>query len=117
MDLTILARLVTVAVAEGVRYIGFAEGGEDEPYALFAQATKGGPVRLEINDDLFTAEEAAARVTLDPTGLTVEIDPAAAPALGFARRVTIRLGGRVEGWPEALPALRRMLGARLVETA
>lgn len=115
MDLTIRARLVTVAVAEGTRYIGFAEGDEGEPYAVFAQASGGGPVRFEVNDEVFGAEDAAARVTLEAAGLTVEIDPAAAPALGFVRRVSIRLGAGVEGWPAALPALRRMLGARLVE--
>jgi hypothetical protein len=115
MEVTVGARLVTVAVAEGIRYIGFAEGDEDDPYALFAQSTRGGPVRLEVNDPLFSAEDAARRVTLDATGLTVEVDPAAAAALGFARRVRIRLGPATEGWPAALPALRRMLGERLVE--
>ena len=115
MDLTIRARLVTVAVADGRRYIGFAEGDEDEPYALFAQGTKGGPVRFEVNDEVFGADNAAARVVLGAGGLTVEVDPAAAPALGYAARVSIRLGAGVEGWPEALPALKKMLGARLVE--
>jgi hypothetical protein len=115
MDLTVRARLVSVAVADGTRFIGFAEGDADEPYALFAQGTRGGPVRFEVNDEVFGAEDAVARATLDAGALTVEIDPAAAPALGYASRVTIRLGAGVEGWPAALPALRRMLGARLVE--
>jgi hypothetical protein len=117
MDLTVQARLVTVAVSEGMRYVGFAEGDEDEPYALFAQGTKGGPVRFEVNDELFGADDAAARVVLDAGGLVVEIDPAASASVGFARRVAIRLGPGTEGWPEALPALRKMLGAKLVEPA
>ena len=114
-DLTVQARFVTVAVADGTRFIGFAEGDADEPYALFAQGTKGGPVRFEVNDEVFAAEDAAERVVLDAGGLTVDIAPDAAPAFGFARRVVIRLGAGVEGWPAALPALRKMLGGRLVE--
>ena len=117
MDLSISARLVTVALAEGTRWIGFAEGDEDEPYALFAQGSKGGPVRFEVNDELFAADDAAARVTLSPGALTVDLAPEVAETFGFASRVTIRLGPRTEGWPEALPALRRMLGARLIEPA
>jgi hypothetical protein len=117
MDLSLTARLVTVAVAGGTRYIGFAEGDEDEPYALFAQSTRGGAITLEVNDPLFSAEDAVTRVTLAPMGLSIEVAPAAAPALGFARLVTIRLLPATEGWPEALPALRRMLGTRLVDSA
>lgn len=114
-DLVVQARLVTVAVAEGIRYLGFAEGDEDEPYALFAQGSKGGPLRFEVNDPLFAAEEAVVRAVLEAGALTVEIAPGLAPAFGYAGRVVIRLGAATEGWPAALPALRKMLGARLVE--
>lgn len=114
MDLSVRARHATVALAEGTRWVGFAEGDEDEPYALFAQGSKGGPVRFEVNDPLFSAENAVTRVTATPQGLTIAVDPARAPALGYARTVTVHLPEGAEGRDAALAALARMLGDRLV---
>lgn len=111
-DLTIRARVITVALADGERLVGLAEGDEDEPYVLFAQPAGGGPVRLELNDPLFAAEDAVARAAAEPGGLTIEIAPAAAPALGYARRVAVRVAPGAEGWEAACAALAAMLGAR-----
>lgn len=107
-DLTIRARLVSVDVEDGQRHIGFAEGDEDEPYALVSQPLKGGPVRLELNDPLFAAEGAIAALTRDGDTLILDIAPARAADLGFARRVGIRRAVPSEDWEAALAALARM---------
>lgn len=112
--LTVKAALATVATAEGLRHIGFAEGAEDEPYALFTQGPAGGPVTFEVNDDLFAAEDAVT-ARPDPKGLLVTIDPAHTAAFGFATEVLIELGPRLEGLEPALKALRKMLGARFAD--
>jgi hypothetical protein len=114
-DLVVRASLASVTVDDGTRLIGFAEGDEDEPYALFSQATGGGPVRLEVNDEVFAAEDAVARLTVAEGVLTLDIDPAQRAAFGFARRIAIRVGPQTEGLDPALKALRRMLGARVVD--
>lgn len=112
-DLTIRASRVSVDTEDGLRHIGFAEGDEDEPYALFSQATGGGPVRLELNDPLFTAEDAIASLSRDGDALVLRILPAHAPDLGFAQTVLIRpAAGPVApdgaDWETALAALARM---------
>lgn len=112
--LTVKAAHATVALAEGLRHIGFAEGDEDEPYALFTQPKTGGPVAFEVNDELFAAEDAVS-VRPDPRGLLVTIDPAHSAAFGFAAEVLIELGPRTEGAEPALKALRKMLGARFAD--
>jgi hypothetical protein len=112
-DLIVRASLASVTVAGGERLIGFAEGDEDEPYALFTQATRGGPVRLEVNDALFAAEDAVRALVVGDGALNIEIDPPHRAAFGFARSVAILVGPRTEGLPAALVALRRMLGARI----
>ena len=111
-DLSIRARLVSVDVEDGQRHIGFAEGDEDEPYALLSQPTRGGPVRLELNDPLFAAEGAVARLDTGPDELRIGIDPALSPELGFARCVAIRRGCDPAEWEAALAALARMLPGR-----
>lgn len=115
MDLTVHARFATVAVAEGTRWVGFAEGDEDEDYALFAQGTRGGPVRFEVNDPLFTAEDAVVSVTVGADALRVELNPAQAADFGFARVVVVRLAPGADGRDAALMALRKMLGARVID--
>jgi hypothetical protein len=116
-DLTVRASLASVSVSDGLRMIGFAEGDEDEPYALFMQPTGGGPVRLEVNDEVFAADDAVARLVLGPNALTVSIDPAQSHAFGFARTVAITIGPQTEGLAPALTALRRMLGHRMIDQA
>lgn len=108
-DLTIHATRASVDTEGGIRHIGFAEGGEDEPYALFTQPTGGGPVRLELNDPLFAAEDAVAGLQHDGDSLTLDIAPARAPELGFARRVLIRRATGMSDWDAARAALARIL--------
>jgi len=111
-DLTIRARRVSVDVEDGQRHIGFAEGGEDEPYALISQPTRGGPVRLELNDPLFAAEGAIASLESGPDALQIGIDPAHSAELGFARCVAIRRDCAPADWDAALAALARMRPGR-----
>lgn len=113
-DLTVRARAASVVVQDGVRLIGFAEGDEDEPYALFSQATAGGPVWFEVNDEMFGAEDAVASLAVSDSALRVTVDPTLAHVFGFARTVSIRVDPQTEGLTQALTALRRMLGTRMV---
>jgi hypothetical protein len=116
-DLVVRASLASVTVDDGLRLVGFAEGDEDEPYALFSQPTGGGPVRLEVNDEVFAAEDAVAGLTVAEGVLTLDIDPGQRAAFGFARSVAIRVGPQTEGLAPAIAALRRMLGPRMVDQA
>ena len=108
-DLTINATRASVDTEDGIRHVGFAEGDEDEPYVLFTQPTDGGPVRLELNDPLFAAEDAVAGLQHDDDSLTLDIAPARAPDLGFARRVLIRRVAAMSDWDAARAALARIL--------
>jgi len=107
-DLTIRAGHVSVDLEYGVRHVGFAEGDEDEPYALFSQSTRGGPVRLELNDPLFVAEDAIESLSRDGAALVLLVAPGRAADLGFARRVVIRPAAGLTDWEPALAALARM---------
>ncbi len=96
---------------EGFLFIGFAAGEEeDEPYALFRQSLSGGPVWFEVNDESFGAEDAVERVVESPKGLEITLRAAAVAKFGWAGSVAIRLGPACEDAPEAVAALRAMLG-------
>ncbi len=116
-DLVIRAARVSVDIADGRRHVGFAEGGEDEPYALFSQSQRGGAVRLELNDPIFVADGAVAGAEAADDALLIEIEPGLAADLGFAHRVLLRqapAGPGHDDWTAALAALQRMLGDRFV---
>ena len=114
-DITVKAAYGSVVEddEDGLLYIGFAEGeDEDEAYVLFRQPVGGGPVWFEIGDESFGAEDAVQSVVQDPKGITVTLDPDKAAAFGFARTVAVRIGPGCEDAEPALLALRDMLGDR-----
>lgn len=96
---------------DGMLFIGFAEGEEeDEPYALFRQPIGGGPVWFEVSDESFGAEDAVQSVAITPDHLTITLRPAVAALFGWARSVTIHTGPECEDGAQAISALREMLG-------
>lgn len=113
-DVTIRAAYASVVEDEGMLFIGFAEGeDEDEPYVLFRQPAGGGPVWMELSDESFGAEDAVERVVEGPKGLTLTVRPAKVAALGWAASVDIRIGPACEDAAEAIAALRGMLGPQV----
>jgi hypothetical protein len=109
-DITIRALYGSVVEDEGQLFIGFAEGEDEaEGYVLFRQATDGGPVWFEVNDEGFGAEDAVASVRADAKGFEVTVRPGLAAAFGFARTIAVRIGPDCEDADSALLALRRML--------
>lgn len=115
-DLVVKAAYASVVEdeEEGLLFVGFAEGEEeDEPYVLFRQPLGGGPIWFEAGDEAFGAEEAVERVRRTPKGLEIHIAPHAVAKLGWARQVDVRLGPGCEDAEIALEALRGMLGARM----
>ena len=114
-DITVKAAYGSVVEddEDGLLYIGFAEGeDEDEAYVLFRQPVGGGPVWFEIGDESFGAEDAVQSVVQDPKGITVTLDPDKAAAFGFARTVAVRIGPGCEDAEPARLALRDMVGDR-----
>jgi hypothetical protein len=112
-DLTVRAAYASVVEDEGVLFIGFAEGeDEDAPYALFRQPSAGGPVWFEVTDEGFGADDAIDSVTRTPRGLMVTLSPAHRAAYGFAATVEIRIGPETEDAGDALAALAAMMGPR-----
>ncbi|HLQ20201.1 MAG TPA: hypothetical protein VK146_14600 [Tabrizicola sp.] len=111
-DITVKAAYGSVVEDEGFLFIGFAEG-EDEAdgYVLFRQPVGGGPVWFEASDETFGAEDAIEAVVAGPKGFEVTIRPDMRAAYGFASTVAIRVGPGCEDGPEAIDALRGMLGA------
>ena len=110
-DITIHAAYGSVVEDEGLLFVGFAEGeDEDEGYVLFRQPVSGGPVLFEVNDETFGAEQAIWSVTRDGTGLDIAIRPECQAAFGFAASVSIRIGPACEDAGPALDALQQMLG-------
>ena len=111
-DITVKAAYGSVVEDEGTLFIGFAEG-EDEAdgYVLFRQALDGGPIWFEASDETFGAEDAIDCVVAGPKGFEVTILPAKRAAFGFAATVAVRVGPGCEDGPEALVALKGMLGA------
>lgn len=95
---------------EGMLFVAFAEGEDDDgAYVVFQQPLDGGPVRLEINDEAFAAEDALAQVTLVGDELLLTIHPQKTAKFGFAATVSVALAG-CEDREGTLAALREMLG-------
>jgi hypothetical protein len=110
-DITIRALYGSVVEDEGLLFIGFAEGeDEDEGYVLFRQPVEGGPVWFEVNDEDFGAEDAVEAVTGSPTGIEITLKPEHAAAFGWARTVAVTIGPECEDASPAIAALRAMLG-------
>jgi hypothetical protein len=111
-DITVKAAYGSVVEDEGELFIGFAEGEDaDEGYVLFRQPVGGGPVWFEASDETFGAEDAIESVVAGPKGFEVTIRPDKRAAYGFAATVAVRVGPACEDGPEALAALKAMLGA------
>jgi hypothetical protein len=111
-DITVKAAYGSVVEDEGVLFIGFAAGeDEEEGYVLFRQPLAGGPVWFEVNDESFGAEDAVEKVVSGPKGFEITLHPTQLAAFGFARTVAVRVGPTCEDGAEALAALRAMLGA------
>lgn len=113
-DIVVRAAYGSVVEEDGCLFVGFAEGEDEEgAYVLFRQALGGGPVWFEATDEAFGAEEAVERVMAGPAGLTIVIRPDKRAALGWAGEIAVRIGPDCEDGPEALAALRAMLGDRM----
>lgn len=111
-DITVKAAYGSVVEDEGCLFVGFAEGeDEEEGYVLFRQPVDGGPVWFEASDETFGAEDAIESVVTGPKGFEVTIRPDKRAAFGFATTVAVRVGPGCEDGPEALAALKGMLGA------
>jgi hypothetical protein len=110
-DIKVKAAYGSVVEDEGLLFIGFAEGeDEDEGYVLFRQPVGGGPVWFEASDETFGADDAIESVFAGPKGFEVTIRPDKRAAYGFAATVAVRVGPGCEDGPEALAALKAMLG-------
>ena len=110
-DITVKAAYGSVVEDEGLLFIGFAEGEEeDEAYVLFRQPIAGGPVWFEASDESFGAEDAIESAVAGPKGFEVTIREGKRAAYGFAATVAVRVGPACEDGPEALAALKSMLG-------
>ncbi|MDP3197614.1 hypothetical protein [Tabrizicola sp.] len=110
-DITVKAAYGSVVEDEGELFIGFAEGEDaDEGYALFRQPVGGGPVWFEASDETFGAEDAIENLVAGPKGFEVTIRSDKRAAYGFAATVAVRVGTGCEDGPEALAALKAMLG-------
>lgn len=110
-DITVTAAYGSVVEDEGNLFVGFAEGeDEDEGYVLFRQPVGGGPVWFEASDETFGAEDAIETVVAGPKGFEVTIRPEKRAAFGFAASVAVRVGPGCEDGPEALTALKGILG-------
>jgi hypothetical protein len=115
-DITVKAAYGSVVEDEGFLFIGFAEGEEeDEAYVLFRQPVSGGPVWFEATDETFGAEDAIESIVAGPKGFEVTIRPEKRAAYGFAATVSVRVGPGCDDGPEALMALKEMLGSLWLE--
>jgi hypothetical protein len=110
-DVTVKAAYGSVVEDEGLLFVGFAEGeDEEEGYVLFRQPIGGGPVWFEVNDESFGAEDAVEKVAAGPKGFEVTIQPEKRAAFGFASTIAVKIGPGCEDAGLALSALRDMLG-------
>lgn len=110
-DITVKAAYGSVVEDEGELFIGFAAGEDaEEGYVLFRQPLGGGPVWFEASDETFGAEDAIESVVTGPKGFEVTIRADKRAALAFAATVAVRIGPGCEDGPEALAALKAMLG-------
>ena len=115
-DITVKAAYGSVVEDEGQLFVGFAAGEDaDEGYVLFRQDIGGGPVWFEASDETFGAEDAIETAVAYPKGFEVTIRPDKRAAFGFAATVAVRVGPGCEDGPEALAALKGMLGAHWKE--
>ncbi|MFN7225149.1 MAG: hypothetical protein ACK4MS_14125 [Paracoccaceae bacterium] len=113
-DITIRAAYASVVEddEDGLLFIGFAEGEEeDEPYCLFRQPIGGGPVWFEVSDEDFGAEDAIEHIALHETGLEISIRVADAAKFGWATSISVLIGPDTEDADQALTALAEMMGA------
>jgi hypothetical protein len=95
---------------DALLFIAFAEGeDEDGSYVVLQQPLEGGPVRLEVNDENFAAEDALESVTLVGDDLLLTIRATKTSKFGFAGTILIGLAG-CEDRDDTLAALRGMLG-------
>ena len=110
-DIVVKAAYGSVVEDEGLLFVGFAEGeDEEENYVLFRQPVGGGPVWFEVGDETFGAEDALQSVVLEPKGLEIVIAPGRRAEFGFAASVAVRIGPGCEDAEPALAALREILG-------
>ncbi|MBA3908416.1 MAG: hypothetical protein C0524_00730 [Rhodobacter sp.] len=110
-DITVKAAYGSVVEDEGVLFVGFAAGEEeDEGYVLFRQPVGGGPVWFEVNDETFGAEDAVEAVKAGPKGLEITLKPGLAATFGWAGSVAVRIGPGCEDADAAREALQQMLG-------
>jgi hypothetical protein len=110
-DIELNAAYASVVEDDGHLFIGFAEGeDEDEGYILLRQPLAGGPIWFEVNDETFGAEDAISAVRLEGEDLLFTIRPEKIPAFAWAGTVGVRIAPGCESTPEALEALRQMLG-------
>lgn len=110
-DITVKAAYGSVVEDDGTLFVGFAAGEDaDEGYVLFRQAIGGGPIWFEASDETFGAEDAIESVVAGPKGFEVTIRAAKRGSYGFAATVAVRVGPGCEDGPEALAALKAMLG-------
>lgn len=110
-DITVKAVYGSVVEDEGQLFVGFAAGEDaDEGYVLFRQAIGGGPVWFEASDETFGAEDAIEAVVAGSKGFEVTIRPDQRGAYGFAATVAVKVGPGCEDGPEAISALKAMLG-------
>ncbi len=105
-ELVIRAAYATVTEEDGLRYVGFVDA-RDEAYALFRQPLAGGPVRFEVNDPDFGAEDAIETARLAPDSLALLLRPGKTGRFGYASAISIRLKSCEDAEP-ALAALRAM---------
>ncbi len=110
-DVTVDAAYASVVEDDGQLFIGFAEGEDaDEAYILFRQPVGGGPIWFEVTDETFGAEDAVETVEFGPAGIEITIAAGKVAAFGYVRHVSVRIGPDCECAPEAMVALRQMLG-------
>lgn len=105
-DIVVKAGYASVTVEDGLRFVGFVDP-KREDYALFRQATGGGPIWFEVNDEGFGAEDALTDLTLGPLGLEATIRASLTGRFGYAGSVAVRLK-TCDGAEAALTALREM---------
>ncbi|MBN2631771.1 MAG: hypothetical protein JXR75_14665 [Rhodobacteraceae bacterium] len=112
-DIVVKAAYGSVVEEDGMLFVGFAEGEDDDddaPYVLFRQPLEGGAVWFEATDPAFGAEDAVQSVIAGPKGLTITIRPDKVAKLGWASTIDVRIGPGCEDASQALDALRVMLG-------
>lgn len=116
-DISIKALYASVVEEDedGVLFIGFAQGeDDDEPYALFRQALEGGPIWFEVSDEELGAADAVEQLRVVPEGLEITIRADLVAQLGWANTVMIKIGPETEDAELAIEALREMFGKRFV---